>query len=155
MPVLLDPLPPYHLELFTPSQPTAWSIEQRLYRGELHVCPCSPDECGFPELVGHLDEQGYSPSRRQLVTTYDFTYVNGPIAWHEDKGNGLTALLLVNSTEPSTLAHQYAHVGELITSAGAFPLHPGDIVIFNSDSGHAWLSDFRCTFATVFVRRKR
>ena len=155
MPVLLDPLPPYHLELFTPSQPTAWSNEQRLRRGELSVRSCSPSDVGFPELVDHLDKQGYVSSRRQYTTTYDFTYVNGSIAWHEDKGNGLTALLLVNSTEPSTLAHDYAHVGELITAAGAFPLDPGDIVIFNSDSGHAWLSDFRCTFATVFVRRKR
>lgn len=155
MPVLLDPLPPYNLELFTPSQPTAWSNEQRLRRGELRVCFCLPSDVGFPELVGHLDEQGYSPSRRHLNSTCDFTYVNGPIVWHKDKGNGLTALLLVNSTKPSTLAHDYAHVGELITSAGAFPLDPGDIVVFNSNNGHAWLSDFRCTFATVFVRRKR
>lgn len=155
MPVLLDPLPSHHLSLFTPSQATAWADEQRLRRGQLRVCACSPDESGFPELVGHLNEQGYAPSSRRFNTTYDFTYVNGPITWHEDQGNGLTALLLVNSTAPSTLAHDYPYVGELITSAGAFPLDPGDIVVFNSDSGHAWLSDFRCTFATVFVRRKR
>jgi len=155
MPTLLDPLNPYHLGLFTLSLPTTYPSDLRLNRGELCVRTCSPTDFGFPGFVAHLSEQGYAPSTRRYANTYDFTYVNGPITWHRDEGNGLTALLLVNSTEPIATTHDYAHVGELITSAGPFPMNPGDIVVFNSDSGHAWLSDFLCTFATVFVRRKR
>lgn len=155
MPTLLDPLNSDYLGLFTSSLPTTCPSDLYLRRGELHVCSCLPADLGFPELATHLSKQGYAPAARRFASTYDLTYVNGPITWHQDEGNGLTTLLLINSTEPITPNHDYTHVGELITSAGPFPMNPGDIVVFNSDSGHAWLSDFLCTFATVFVRRKR
>ena len=125
-------------------------------RGELRVTYYAPDELGFNALVAHLSEQTYTPARRRRFSaTYDTTYTNGPIPWHRDSGNGLLALLLVASNEPESSYHDYSYVGELITATGSFSMDPGDIVVFNSDSGHAWLSDFSCTFATVTLSKQR
>lgn len=125
-------------------------------RGELSVTYCAPDELGFNALTTHLNDHSYTPARRRRFSApYDITYTSGPIPWHRDSDNGLLALLLVASNEPESSYHDYHYVGELITAAGPFSMDPGDIVVFNSDSGHAWLSDFSCTFATVTLSKKR
>lgn len=125
-------------------------------RGDLRVTYPSPGDLGFPALNTHLVEQGYMAAcRRRFNHTYDITYTNGSIPWHYDSDYGLLALLLIASNEPESSYHGYSYVGQLVTAAGPFPMDPGDIVVFNSDSGHAWLSDFSCTFATVTLSKKR
>jgi hypothetical protein len=148
MPVLLEPLATDTLSRFG-----AGHYARNLCRGALGVVPRGLEDPGFLDLVNHLGRSGYLPQNSKGSSVYDFTYVNGSLPWHTDQGNKLTALLLLEVSDVTMLGHQYSYAGQLITSSGAFPMDPGDIVVFNSDVGHAWLSDHFCTFATVFVRR--
>jgi len=149
MPVLLEPLDTDTLNRFDAGH--CVSIPSR---GALGVDRRELEDPGFLDFVNHLGRFGYLPRNSNDGSVYDFTYANGPIPWHTDQGYGLVALLLLEVSVITQLDNEYSHAGELITASGAFPMDPGDIVVFNSDAGHAWLSDYVCTFATVYVRRK-
>jgi hypothetical protein len=124
------------------------------WRGGLVTSARTSNYPGFQELSDLLKDNGYKTRNpKSFQATYDFTVVNRSINWHKDADIGLIAICLIDSDESLSGANEYTCTGELITRSGSCPMGIGDVVVFDSSRGHAWISGHCCLLATVAVRR--
>lgn len=129
--------------------------------GGLAIEVRQPTDPGFDSFVEHLDIHGFKP-RSLRNTTCDVMVINGPVEEHTDN-NGLTAICLIRSSLPiqysdwisSHPRSEYSQEAQLITHSRTASLNRGDIVVFDSNRPHAWLSGFKCIVASIFVSRIR
>lgn len=121
--------------------------------GGLVVLDCPNNHPGFPEFIEHLAACGYKPRRRHADC--DFTITNGSIEYHDDSGFGLVAICLAHVEDPDPASHSYNYDAQLITRSGAASMNVGNVVVFNSNAKHAWLSGFPCILASVSVSKLR
>lgn len=114
--------------------------------GEVDSLSVAPDD--FPDwvaFIGHLRQCGWRPRACNRYSEYTYTYVNGSCPWHEDPGFGKVAACLL---------HRYSDLcitTQLITKHGGCDLRLGDLVVFDSDYGHAWIGHGPSVFAMVTV----
>ena len=123
--------------------------EEMVEVGEVETYRASLEEWDFPALVALANAAGYTPCQTERFASVSFLPVNGSVKWHTDPGCGVNVACLVSnngSIYPSP---------ELITKHGALEVSPGDVFVFNTSQGHAWLSHDVCVLASVTVKRKR
>ena len=73
----------------------------------------------------------------------DITIINGSVYVHTDDDYGVMAITLIDSAGET----------ELITSRGGVRMRVGDVVVFDTDRWHAWISHGPCAIAGMCVRR--
>ena len=95
-------------------------------------------------LEHHLARSGWQPNQDAL-TWYpaDITVVNGSAFVHKDKDYGIMAIALIDSEYET----------QLITRHGGTIMSVGDVVVFDTDKWHAWISHGPCALAGICVRR--
>jgi hypothetical protein len=92
----------------------------------------------------HLKRCGWEQNS-DAVTLYpaDITIVNGSAFVHTDDDYGIMAITLIDSGGET----------ELITRHGGTRMTVGDVVVFDTDKWHAWISHGPCALAGICVRR--
>ena len=95
-------------------------------------------------LEHHLARYGWQPNPDAL-TWYpaDITQVNGSAFVHTDDDYGIMAITLIDSAGET----------ELITRHGGTRMSVGDVVVFDTDKWHAWISHGFCALAGICVQR--
>ena len=95
-------------------------------------------------LEHHLARCGWQPNPG-APTWYpaEITVVNGSAFVHKDKGYGIMAITLIDSADET----------ELITRHGGTRMIVGDVVVFDTNKWHAWISHGPCALAGICVRR--
>jgi len=127
---------------------------QRIWEGMVEVglvesYTASLEEWDFPALARLANAAGYLPCKADLYASVNFLPCNGSIKWHTDPGSGVNVACLVNHDS------SIYPLPELITKYGALEVNPGDVFVFNTNQGHAWLSHDLCVLASITVKRKR
>ena len=122
--------------------------EEMVEVGEVELCTSSLEEWDFPDLVALANAAGYIPCQIGMYASVNFLPVNGSVKWHTDAGIGLNVACLVSN---DSSIHP---LPELITNHGALEVSPGDVFVFNSDQGHAWLSHDVCVLASITVKTR-
>jgi hypothetical protein len=97
----------------------------------------------------HLRSCGYRPRDCKEFLPLALTFVNGACRWHTDPSYGIVACWLVHSE--NTLDSD----AQLITRHGPLDMRTGDLCVFNSNYGHAWLSNAPCVMVMATVARIR
>ena len=117
--------------------------------GEVDSCRASLEEWDFPALVALANAAGYTPCQTEWFALASFLPVNGSVKWHTDAGCGVNVACLLSNDS------SFYPLPELITKHGALEVTPGDVFVFNTSQGHAWLSHDVCVLASITVKRKR
>jgi len=117
--------------------------------GQVESFTASLNEWDFPALVGLANAAGYTPCLAKHFAPVNFLPVNGSVKWHTDSGCGVNVACLVDNSR------SIYSLPELITKHGALEVSPGDVFVFNTNQGHAWLSRDVCVLASITVKRKR
>lgn len=123
--------------------------EEMVEVGQVESYIASLEEWDFPALVALANAAGYTPCQTGRFASVSFLPVNGSVKWHTDSGCGANVACLV-----SNFSSIYP-LPELITKHGALEVTPGDVFVFNTNLGHAWLSHDVCLLASITVKRKR
>lgn len=113
--------------------------------GEVDALKVDPKEFGFDLYIKHLAQCGWRPRRCVLYQAVSLTYCNGSVPWHSDPGFGKVAACLVHK-KPNL-----GNVTQLITKHGPCDMELGDLIVFDSDHGHAWIGHGTSIFAMVAV----
>lgn len=116
-----------------------------LDRGEIGVKKVSPDKFQFDSFIDHLASCGWKPRSAHLYAEYSLTYCNDSVPWHSDPGFGRVAACLLYRDPCLYLDTQ------LITKHGPCTMQLGDLIIFDSNHGHAWIGYGPSIFAMVTV----
>jgi hypothetical protein len=117
--------------------------------GEVESVYACLREWSFPELVQIAAVAGYIPWDVQMYASCNFLAVNGSVKWHTDTGSGINVACLVISK------NYLGALPELITRWGALELRSGDVFVFNTDKGHAWISEDFCALASITAKKTR
>ena len=123
--------------------------EEMVEVGQVESYTASLGQGDFPALAALANAAGYAPCKRVLYASINYVIANGSIKWHTDTGCGTNVACLVsndNSIYP---------LPELITKHGRLEVTPGDVFVFNTNHGHAWISHDVCVLASITVKRKR
>jgi hypothetical protein len=123
--------------------------EEMVEVGQVESYPASLDEWDFPALARLANAAGYVPCQTGIYASVNFLPCNGSIKWHTDPGSGVNVACLVGN------GGSIYSLPELITKHGALEVSPGDVFVFNTNQGHAWLSHDVCVLASITVKRKR
>lgn len=117
--------------------PAAW------LNGDIEIYSALPREMRLP-FEHHLARCGWQPNP-DSVTWFpaDITIVNGSAYVHRDNDYGVMAITLIDSGGET----------ELITRHGGTRMTVGDVVVFDTDKWHAWISHGPCALAGICVRR--
>jgi hypothetical protein len=123
--------------------------EEMVEVGQVESYTASLEEWDFPALARLANAAGYVPCQADSYASVNFLPCNGSIKWHTDPGLGVNVACLVNNDS------SIYPLPELITKYGALEVSPGDVFVFNTNQGHAWLSHNVCVLASITVKRKR
>ncbi len=123
--------------------------EEMVEVGQVESYLASLDEWDFPALARLANAAGYVPCQTVIYASASFILCNGSIKWHTDPGCGVNVAYLVGN------GGSIYPLPELITKHGALEVSPGDVFVFNTDQGHAWLSHDVFVLASITVKRKR
>lgn len=117
--------------------PSQWSD------GDIEIYSQLPQAI-FTPFEHHLKRCGWEQnSVAPTLYPADITVVNGSAYVHTDNGYGIMAITLIDSAGET----------ELITRHGGTRGSVGDVIIFNTDEWHAWISHGPCALAGICVRR--
>jgi hypothetical protein len=95
----------------------------------------------------YLHTFGYRPRKCKRYDSLSLTFVNGSCRWHTDPGFGLVACWLLHSD------NDFGDDAQLVTRFGPTDMAVGDLCVFDSDQGHAWLSNGICVMVMATVSR--
>jgi hypothetical protein len=117
--------------------PSSWTP------GGIEIYSALPKEMRLP-LEHHLKHSGWqlNPDALALVSA-DVCIVNGSAFVHTDDDYGVMAIALIDSVGEA----------ELLTCHGGTRMTVGDVVVFDSDEWHAWISHGPCALAGICVQR--
>lgn len=146
-PLLLAPLAINH-------PPIAHAIKAAhlLDRGEIDSKSMDVSFWDSASFFKALQDRNYRKRECQKYAPLTLTYIDGSARWHTDPGFGLVACWLVYSENYPGFDAQ------LITTRKPLDLRENDLCIFDSDQGHAWISNGVCVMvmATVApIKKKR
>jgi hypothetical protein len=123
--------------------------EEMVEVGQVESYITSLDEWDFPALARLANAAGYVPCQTGRYASVTFLPCNGSIKWHTDPGSGVNVACLVGN------GGSIYPLPELITKHGALEVSLGDVFVFNTNLGHAWLSHDLCVLASITVKRRR
>jgi hypothetical protein len=124
-----------------PPQPIQYPFQWQ--PGEIDTHSWLPNEMRTP-FEHHLRRCGWELNSDSYLThNSDITIVNGSAYVHTDNDYGIMAITLIDSGGET----------ELITRHGGTRMRVGDVVVFNTDEWHAWISHGPCALAGICVRR--
>lgn len=90
----------------------------------------------------HLERSGWKPNLDALtLVPADICIVNGSAFVHTDDDYGVMAIALIDSVGET----------ELVTRHGGTRMNLGDVVVFDSDKWHAWISHGPAALAGICV----
>lgn len=115
--------------------------------GEIDSCDIdsSWDSAVF---FAHLRDCGYHPRDCRRYPSLSLTFVEGACRWHTDPGFGIVACWLVHSE------NSLGDDAQLITRHGPLDMSQGDLCVFDSDHGHAWLSNAACVMVMATLSKR-
>jgi hypothetical protein len=117
--------------------PAAW------LNGDIEIYSALPREMRL-SFEHHLARCGWQPNPDAVTwPPADITVVNGSAYVHTDNDYGIMAITLIDSAGET----------ELITRHGGTRMTVGDVVVFNTDKWHAWISHGPCALAGICVQR--
>ena len=137
-------------------------LRRKLYIGEIELAETNKNV--LPELELVCGNAGYR-FRTEPRTGYalnDCVFGAGSVGPHNDMGMGLTAIALLAVVD---LSRNFAaepfrddwNDGDCVLFAGGTYLHIqiGDVIVFNADQEHAWMSNSRWLLLSQSVCRVR
>ena len=103
-----------------------------------------------------LVNSGYAMRESQLFASLSLTYCKGSVQPHDDEGFGLSALWLV-SVKPlhKNQREFYPEKPLLYSSKQWLDVRLGEIIVFDTNNEHAWLSNYHCSMIMQTVRKAR
>ena len=101
-----------------------------------------------------LVNNGYAIRESQLFASLSLTYCKGSVQPHDDKGFGLAALWLA-SVKPLHKSQWGFEAPLLYSSKRWLDVRLGEIIVFDADKEHAWLSNYHCSMIMQTVKRGR
>lgn len=115
--------------------------------GEIDSCyiNSSWDSAAFFQ---HLRGCGYRPRNCRRYASLSLTFLEGACRWHSDPGYGLVACWLVHSE------NNLGNDAQLITMHGPLDMRTDDLCVFDSNQGHAWLSNAACVMVMATIARQ-
>ena len=118
--------------------------------GAIYTKP--PEAAGpdFPLLVSAASDKGYALRKPKRCSSMDLLYVKRSLNWHRDPLVGLQAITLLASNEPEP--EEYP---QLITKHGALIMRVGQMAVFDTRQGHAWIANGSNTLAGITVKKVR
>jgi hypothetical protein len=127
-------LPAVHLPARSIDYPTEWQP------GTIEIYSRLPMAM-LMSFEQHLKQFGWQVNA-DAVTRYhhDITMVNGSAYVHKDEDYGIMAIALIDSVFCEA---------ELVTRYGGTRMKLGDVVVFDTDKWHAWISHGPCALAGV------
>ena len=115
--------------------PSSWTP------GSIVIYSALPSEMRLP-FEHHLKRSGWQQNPDSAIwPPSDITVVNGSAFVHKDNDYGVMAIALIDSVGDA----------ELVTRHGGTRMKPGDVVVFDSDEWHAWISHGPCALASICV----
>ena len=118
--------------------------------GEIEEVEAGFEDEAIQAIIKKAENNGYKYANgRGRYFNYSYDIINGAICWHTDPGLGKVALALLNN------GHNDICGCQLITKHGALNVNQGDVIVFNADEKHAWISNSWCIVATVTVSKSR
>ena len=103
-----------------------------------------------------LVDNGYATRESQLFASLSLTYCKGSVQPHDDEGFGLAALWLVSVKPLHKHQREFYPEKPLIYSSKQWlDVRLGEIIVFDTDKEHAWLSNYHCSMIMQTVRRVR
>jgi hypothetical protein len=117
--------------------PSQWSP------GDLRFYSGLPNGMRVP-FEHHLARSGWEENSDAATPVLnDITITNGSVYVHTDDDYGVMAITLIDSADET----------ELITRHGGIRMMVGDVVVFDTDYWHAWISHGPCAIAGMCVQR--
>ena len=118
--------------------------------GEIEEVEAGVEDEAIQAIIKEAENNGHKYAKgRSGYSRYCYDIINGAVCWHTDPGLGKVALALLNN------GHNDIWDCQLITKHGALNVRQGDVIVFNADEGHAWISNSWCIVATVTVSKSR
>ena len=103
-----------------------------------------------------LANNGYATRESQWHASLSLTYCKGSVPPHDDPQLGLTALWLVN-VKPLHRNQQGFYPGRqsFYSSKQWLEVCLGEIIVFDADKEHAWLSNYHCSMIMQTIKKTR
>lgn len=115
--------------------PSRWTA------GSIEIYSALPQEMRLP-FEHHLKRSGWRPNPDAAICPpADITIVNGSAFVHTDDDYGVMAIALIDSV----------YEAELVTHWGGTRMTVGDVVVFDTDKWHAWISHGPAALAGICV----
>ena len=103
-----------------------------------------------------LADNGYAKRYNSPYNSLSLTYCKGSIQPHHDPGYGLVALWLVSVKQLHRIQSGFqSEDPSLYGSRRWLDVRLGEIIVFDADKEHAWLSNYHCSMIMQTVRRVR
>ena len=103
-----------------------------------------------------LTDNGYIKRDGSPYNSLSLTYCKGSIQPHHDPDYGLVALWLVSVKRLHQNQHGFQSEDPVLYSSKQWlDVRLGEIIVFDTDKEHAWLSNYHCSMIMQTVRRVR
>ena len=103
-----------------------------------------------------LADNGYAKRYDSPYNSLSLTYCKGSIQPHDDPRYGLVALWLVSVKQLHRIQHGFQSDDPFFCSSNQWlDVRLGEIIVFDADKEHAWLSNYHCSMIMQTVRRVR
>ena len=103
-----------------------------------------------------LADNGYTERYDSPYSSLSLTYCKGSIEPHCDPEYGLVALWLVSVKQLHRIQHGLrSEDPSLYGSRRWLDVRLGEIIVFDADKEHAWLSNYHCSMIMQTVKKTR
>lgn len=117
------------------------------FAGQIKSDPIDVSSWDPSPLFDVLKEHNYQRRKCRYYNSLSLTYINGACRWHTDPGFGVVACWLVHCE------NDCGYNAQLITKHGALEMFENSLCIFDSNKGHAWISNAICVMVMATITR--
>jgi hypothetical protein len=124
-----------------------------VYTAEIKKDLLSSSLSNFFQLLASND---YTVRDSTWYTSLSLTYCKGSVRPHNDPKYGLTALWLV-SVKPLHKNQRgfESEAPSFYSSKQWSDVYPGEVIVFDADKEHAWLSNYHCSMIMQTIKKTR
>lgn len=132
-----------------------WNEKNSMSLGEVYNYNMSEEmsKQKMQQFFSLIQENGYKPTSSTPYADLSLTACHGSIGEHDDPGYGLVALWLIHITGLNR-GQDWTNP-ELYASRMWKMIRLGDIIVFNANKRHAWLSNSTCYMLMQTIRKSR
>jgi hypothetical protein len=124
-----------------------------VYTAEIKKDLLSGPLFNFFQLLANND---YTTRDSNWYTSLSLTYCKGSVLPHNDPSYGLTALWLINVKPLHKNQRGFKPEAPSFYSPKQWSdVYPGEIIVFDADKEHAWLSNYHCSMIMQTIKRTR